>query len=975
MQAITQSNTGSSIQDSVLARAEELFNEAQQEIFCNTDWLLARLMVLQWFAGVAAAVWISPYTWIGEQSKVHLHVWAALFLGGAISVFPVWLAVVHPGRNFTRYTIAVAQMLMSSLLIHLSGGRIETHFHIFGSLVILSFYRDWRVLLPATIVVALDHFVRGIFFPQSVYGVLTASPWRTLEHAAWVAFEDIFLIGACLRSVREMRSIAHHTAQLETTNQIIEERVIEQTAEVRASEERFRLLVDGVKDYAIIMLDKSGHVVSWNAGAERITGFSSDEIIGQPFSHFYTEEEIHSGKSAEDLAKAAREGRVEIEDWRVRRDGRRFWANVVIVALHDDAGTLYGFSQVTRDITERRQAQDELEQSLSLVRATLESTADGILVCGLNGKVETFNQKFLQMWRIPADIAATAATKTEDPILTFVQDQLADPIAFRRSVQEMYAKPDEESYDIIEFKDGRTFERYSQPQKIGDKSVGRVWSFHDITQRKAAEEQLVHDAFHDKLTGLPNRALFMNRLEQSILRAQRRKESSYAVLFLDLDRFKVINDSLGHMIGDEFLVATARRLQKILRPSDTVARLGGDEFTILLEEIENVNAAIEVAERIQQEIQQPFRLDGQEVITTVSIGIALGAKHYDQPDDLLRDADMAMYRAKTQGKRHEVFDMSMHAHAVKRLQLETALWRALDRQEFRVHYQPIISLQDDRVTGFEALVRWQHPERGLVSPADFIPIAEETGLIVPIGFWVLREACRQLCSWQQTALQNIGQQNASLTINVNLSAKQLAQPDLIEQIEKILEETGLDPHSLKLEITESVIMDNVEEVTAVLLQLRDRGIQLGIDDFGTGYSSLSYLHRFPIMALKVDRSFVSRMGDDQENLEIVRTIVTLAHNLKMDVVAEGVETAEQLAQLRALGCELGQGYLFSKPVNCEVAESLLQRETGWWSNSNVPAQQIREGINPTGVDAVSSVPLLNHKSATGSDHKRFMDLF
>jgi diguanylate cyclase (GGDEF)-like protein/PAS domain S-box-containing protein len=448
-----------------------------------------------------------------------------------------------------------------------------------------------------------------------------------------------------------------------------------------------------------------------------------------------------------------------------------------------------------------------------------------------------------------------------------------------------------------------------------------IFQLQDITERKRAEERLVHDAFHDGLTGLPNRALFMDHLKHAVERARRNKYHRFTVLFLDLDRFKVINDSLGHLVGDQLLIGIARRLETCIRSIDTVARLGGDEFTILLEDLKDPGEAIRIVERIQRELSVPFKLSRQEVFTTVSIGIAPSTTGYDRAEDILRDADTAMYRAKSLGKsRHEVFDKGMHAHAMNLLHIETDLRRAVERQELRLHYQPIVSLDTQRIIGFEALVRWQHSERGLISPLDFIPIAEETGLIVPIGQWVLTEACRQMREWQQ---QTPAQPPPF--ISVNLSSKQFTQPDLLEQIKRALQETGLDPRSLKLEITESVLMENMEAVTDTLQQLRALGVEMSIDDFGTGYSSLSYLHRLPIDTLKVDRSFVSQLSRNDENREIVRTIVTLAQSLGLKVVAEGIETTEQMAQLQMLKCEGGQGYLFSRAVEAEAASELLTR--------------------------------------------------
>ena len=456
------------------------------------------------------------------------------------------------------------------------------------------------------------------------------------------------------------------------------------------------------------------------------------------------------------------------------------------------------------------------------------------------------------------------------------------------------------------------------------KSVHLIFQIQDITDRKLAEQQLHHDAFHDALTGLPNRALFMDHLKLAIARSRRHVTTKFAVLYLDLDRFKVINDSLGHTIGDQLLVGIADRLKQNLRPGDTVARLGGDEFTVLVEDITDETESIQVAERIQKELSVPFTLSGREVFTTVSMGIAPSATGYERAEDILRDADTAMYRAKSAGKaRYEIFDKAMHARAINLLQMETDMRRALEREEFVLHYQPIVALENFRLRGFEALVRWQHPERGFISPMDFIPVAEETGMIVPLGEWVMREACRQMNGWQRMfPLEH------PLFITVNLSSKQFSQTTLISTFAMILQETGVKPHSVKLEITESVVMENIETATEMLRQLRSLGVKLAIDDFGTGYSSLSYLHRFPIDTLKIDRSFVTRMSENNENTEIVRTIVVLAQNLGMDVVAEGVETNEQLVILQKLGCENGQGYFFSKPVNADGAEKIIAETYG-----------------------------------------------
>ncbi len=446
-----------------------------------------------------------------------------------------------------------------------------------------------------------------------------------------------------------------------------------------------------------------------------------------------------------------------------------------------------------------------------------------------------------------------------------------------------------------------------------------IFQIQDITDRKRAEEQLIHSALHDHLTGLPNRALFIDHLKLAIERAKRRPEHQFAVLFLDLDRFKVINDSLGHTIGDHLLVGIARRLEAALRPGDTVARLGGDEFTILLEDVRDLDEALQVAERLQSDLAKPFNFDGHEVFTTVSSGLAQSAGRYERPEDMLRDADTAMYCAKAQGKaRCAVFDQSMHSLVVETMQLETDLRRAVERQEFVVYYQPIVALDGLRISGFEALVRWQHPERGLLLPDKFIALAEEMGLIADIGRQVLETACQQLRRWQDAYACA-----ETLTVSVNLSSKQFLHPDLVEQVIATMSAADLAPEYLCLEVTETLMMENIDRASEMLRRLRTYGVRLSLDDFGTGYSSLSYLHNFPFNVLKVDRSFIARMSGHDENTEIVRTILMLAQNLKMDVVAEGVETEAQLSALRQLGCEYAQGYLFSRPLPAATIEQLL----------------------------------------------------
>ncbi|MEH2279909.1 MAG: EAL domain-containing protein [Nostoc sp.] len=447
----------------------------------------------------------------------------------------------------------------------------------------------------------------------------------------------------------------------------------------------------------------------------------------------------------------------------------------------------------------------------------------------------------------------------------------------------------------------------------------------EIHSRQKLQSQLLDIALHDSLTGLPNRVLFIRRLENALNRAKQESSYQFAVLFLDCDRFKVVNDSLGHPVGDELLIAIARRLQACLIPIDTLARLGGDEFGILLENITDINIAIQVAESFLQQLSLAFKLSRYEVFMNASIGISWGNKDYDRPEYLLRDADTAMYRAKAQGRaKYHVFNPAMHQEALQLLELENDLRRAVERQEFLVYYQPIVSLTTGRISGFEALVRWQHPIRGLVSPIEFIPVAEETGLINAINTWVLQSACHQLSIWQHHPITP-----EPLTMSVNLSARLFLQPNLVEQIDRIIYENKINPAYLELEITESVIMENTEAIKIILQQLKQRKIKLIMDDFGTGYSSLSYLHSFPLNALKIDKSFVKRMQENNENMGLVPAMIGIANSMGMSAIAEGVETQEQLAQLRSLNCDFAQGYLFSQPIEQQLVFKLLTAAPQW----------------------------------------------
>ena len=517
------------------------------------------------------------------------------------------------------------------------------------------------------------------------------------------------------------------------------------------------------------------------------------------------------------------------------------------------------------------------------------------------------------MWGLSEELVAS---REDARALQQVVGQLREPESFLAKVRALYAQPEAESFDILELVDGRVFERFSMPQRVGDSIVGRVWSFRDVTARRRLEDELAHQAFHDSLTNLANRALFRDRVEHARLRAQRRWQP-LCVLLLDLDNFKPVNDSLGHAEGDRLLTAVAERLLNATRGCDTVARIGGDEFAILLENARGEVEAVTVADRIARSLRRPFMLNGKEVFVGASIGIV--ESRGEDTTELLRNADVAMYMAKSRGKgRYELFEPRMRAAVIARMETEADLRRAIEREEFVLHYQPIANLQTGQVTGVEALVRWNHPTRGLVPPMEFIPVAEDTGLIVPIGRWVLAHACRQGRVWQDAHLRD-----EPLTITVNVSGRQLTQPELADDVAAALHVSGLAADRLVLEITESVLIRHDEATLDLLWKLKRMGVQLAVDDFGTGYSSLASLEHFPVDIIKIDKSFIDRLGTDVDESPLARAIIGLGSTMRMCTVAEGIEKPQQWARLRELGCELGQGYYFARPLCGQDVAALL----------------------------------------------------
>jgi diguanylate cyclase (GGDEF)-like protein len=560
-----------------------------------------------------------------------------------------------------------------------------------------------------------------------------------------------------------------------------------------------------------------------------------------------------------------------------------------------------------------RQRQD-IEENLSLLRTTLDSTGDGILVMSKDSRVVNYNQQFKEIWNVPDELLAA-----EDgaEILKFAASQVTDPDEFIRLTNSFVGDGLAEGYDTVHFKDGRVLERYHQPYRHSGQIIGRVWSFRDITDRKQSEETIRHLAYYDALTDLPNRALLADRLTVALAQA-RRNGQGLAVMFLDIDRFKLINDTLGHGGGDELLRSLGVELAQLVRQGDTVARVGGDEFTLLLTGVISREDVEYIARRALDTVRRPHIINGQEIRVSTSIGVAFFPRDGADVETLLRNADTAMYRAKQQGRDNfQTYAPAMSAEILDRVALETELRRATNAGEFVVHYQPQVEASTGRITGAEALIRWNHPSRGLIYPNDFISVAEETGLIIPMGDWVIEEASRQNKEWQNKGLPPI-------TVTVNLAARQFQQPNVAESIAQIVADTGLETTWLELEITEGTTIQDPDYAASVLKELRAMGVHISIDDFGTGYSSLNYLKRFRLDRLKIDRSFVADMIDDEHDAAITTAMILMGHSLGLTVVAEGVESSAQLEFLLEQGCDHLQGYLLGKPMPASDFEDLLK---------------------------------------------------
>jgi diguanylate cyclase (GGDEF)-like protein/PAS domain S-box-containing protein len=679
---------------------------------------------------------------------------------------------------------------------------------------------------------------------------------------------------------------------------------------------RFRSLVHNATTI-MMLVSASGTIDSVSGALTRILGHDPELVEGRPLANIVAEEDRSTLRGALDEALRGATAThpvvvgVRLIDHGVT-DAISF--ELMIVNLLDDP-TVAGLVVTAHDVSARVAAELELRSTLSLLNATFDSTADGLLVVDLDRRITSFNRQFAEMWRLPDEILTH---RSDIETVAYVVDQLVDPDAFLSGVEHLYARPRSESKDLLIFKDGRVFERLSKPQFVGDDVVGRVWSFSDVTEQKRLEDDLVHQAFHDALTGLANKALFRDRMNLAIARIER-THKYVAVLFLDLDNFKMINDSLGHLMGDELLVSVAKVLVGCLRSGDTAARLGGDEFAVLIEDADNHDAVIRLADRILAALRKPIQVGSQNVLITASIGITFGVSD-SEGEQLLSNADLAMYMAKSQGKnRYEEFQDQMHTAVVARLELEADLRRAVIADEFVVHYQPVFDLGEREIVGFEALVRWQHPLKGLLAPADFIPFAEEIGIIDAIDRFVLLEACAQARRWQEAGLVR-----SDLQISVNLSAREMVDSSIAASVSASLAESGFDPRNLIIEITESAVMRDLEAAVRNLRALADLGLRVAIDDFGTGYSSLSHLEQLPIDILKIDRTFVSTVAEREHLTDLCRAIVQLAATLGLTTIAEGVESEPQAACLHEMGCLLAQGFHLGKPLDAEATSELLR---------------------------------------------------
>ncbi len=686
---------------------------------------------------------------------------------------------------------------------------------------------------------------------------------------------------------------------------------------LRESEQRYRILFEGVP-VGVYQISLRGELLHCNRALVELLGYPGKKrLLGLDTGTLYAEaEDRETWKTMMHY-----EGRVESFEARVRRfDGSKVWVRSHTHTLRDGRGKITGYEGTVEDVTDRKRAEDALRTSEERFRSLVQNASDMISILDAEAKAVYLSPASRRILGFePSERLGRSAFETiyphDQPRVQALFDELLG-MPGKGVTTEYRMRHVDGSWRVIES---------SLTNLLHNPAVrGVVGNSRDVSDRRQAEDRLLHDALHAALTALPNRALFMDRLSHCLNRKSRLGSYNCAVLFLDLDRFKMVNDSLGHAFGDLLLIQAGGRLQACLRPNDTLARLGGDEFAILLDDVKDASNAVRVAKRVQQELEAPFSLEGREVYSTASIGIALSGNAQSgssrKPEDILRDADTAMYRAKSQGRAgYVIFDADMHAQVHAQLRLETDLRRALAGRQFEVYYQPIVALRGGTVVGFEALARWHHPDHGLMLPSEFMQLAEETGLVNAIGRGVIDGACRQMKAWND----RLSPQEPPLFVSVNLSRHQLAQSDLQDQIAQVLEATGLAADRLSIEVTEDGVAQHPDSVLETLVRLRRLGIHLALDNFGTGTASLSLLHRFPFDQVKIDRWFVRSIGTDAADEALIKGILTLCHGRRLETVAQGVETPEQRHRLSELGCDFAQGFLFSEPVAKPRAEELL----------------------------------------------------
>ena len=816
----------------------------------------------------------------------------ALVEGGAVAAFAVVGFAWRGDRRIGSSAVALGLLTASAVSVHLSHGAIEAHFHFFVMIAVLTLYEDWLPFLLAVAYVLLHHGIGGVMIPESVYdhSDATAHPWK------WALIHGGFVAAAGTANVLAWRLHEETRGHLRQLATIVES-----------------------SEAAIISVSTEGVLRSWNGGARRVFGWEDSEVIGGDLAVLVSPD--RAGEDRELLRRVLAGDHVDRyeSEWR-GKDGESIAVRLSASPMREAGGAIVGASAILQDITEQKEAAEALQRER---RRLTEAEKIGQMGSWewdrIADRVE-WSEQLCRLFGVSRE--ELGASFGAYLALVHPDDRLRVKAEMERTHASWSFEPSE--HRLVR-PDGDVRHVLVRGEVIGDEhgDVSRMLgTVVDITERKHNEdairdsqEAMAHQALHDALTGLPNRTLLHDRLEHALHRS-RRDESRIALLFLDIDRFKMVNDSFGHAAGDELLIQIAGRLDDALRPTDTVARFGGDELAVLCEDVDREHDGIAVAHRVLAAFSRPFVLAGRELFATASIGVAVSQEH-DTAERLLRDADVAMYRAKERGgARYEVFDAAMRRRSLERMQTENELRRALGQDELALHYQPVVSLDDRTVIGAEALIRWEHPERGLLSPAAFIPVAEESSLIVAVGEWVLRAACAQLAAWRDVLPPDF-------TLSVNVSARQFADPGLlVETVRTALQEAGADPARLSLELTEGVLMQQ-EGAHETLLGLKELGVRVVLDDFGTGYSSLSYLSRFPLDGLKVDRSFVARMQEGSPEHAIVAAVGTMAAAMNLSVVAEGIESDAQRIALRHLGYRHGQGFLFAKPAPPEDFSRLL----------------------------------------------------